>query len=102
MSRHAVTVQTSRATDDRAVIGYDPPMRTYFLQAFRQRPEQCPEIWLGTRIDEFPTLASLTQAARSRGCAIVGLAGSAVRNMAAEAAGPPRRSLAERAGLTLR
>ena len=102
MSRHAVTVQSRGAIDDRAVIGYDAPMRTYFLQAFRRMAEECPEIWLGMRFDEFPTLSSLIEAARSKDCAVVGLSGRSIRDMVAEASAPPTRSLAERARLTLR
>ena len=36
MSRHPVTVRSADATDTDATIGYDPPMRTYFLQAFEE------------------------------------------------------------------
>lgn len=101
MSRHAVTVRSRSDVDDRAVIGYDAPMRTYFLQAFRRRAKDCPELWLGTRFDEFPSLASLTDAARTRGCAILALPPRAVMDMEGEARQPHRRSLAERCDLVL-
>ncbi|MCY1667380.1 hypothetical protein [Rhizobium sp. SL86] len=34
MSRHTVTVKTDTEADEDAVIGYDPPLRTFFVQAF--------------------------------------------------------------------
>lgn len=37
MSRYTVTVKTDGETDENAVIGYDPPLRTFFLQAFPMR-----------------------------------------------------------------
>ncbi|MGN7295347.1 hypothetical protein [Rhizobium sp. SAFR-030] len=33
MSRYTVTVKTAGESDENAVIGYDPPSRTFFLQA---------------------------------------------------------------------
>lgn len=102
MSRHAVTVRSRSEADDRAVIGYDAPMRTYFLQAFRRRTTDGPELWLGTRFDEFSNLASLTEAARTRGYTISALSPRAVMDMEGEARQPHRRSLIERCDLVLR
>lgn len=31
MSRYAITLRTDAATDENAVVGYDPPLRTYFI-----------------------------------------------------------------------
>lgn len=48
MSRHAITVHTETMTDDNAVIGYDPPLRTYFIQASEDPKAEQPVLWLGT------------------------------------------------------
>lgn len=49
MSRHAITLRTETATDDNAIIGYDPPMRTHFIQAFEDPKTKQPALWLGMR-----------------------------------------------------
>lgn len=102
MSRHPVTVRSSTRTDDNAVIGYDPPMRTYFLQAFEDVECDEPGLWLGICFDEYPSLAVLLAAAEQQGYAIENLAESHVADMAHEAALPSRSSLAERAGWAMR
>ncbi|KAK0360003.1 hypothetical protein LTR94_029032, partial [Friedmanniomyces endolithicus] len=98
MSRHAVTVRSATRTDDNAVIGYDPPMRTYFLQAFEDEERDEPGLWLGIRFDEYPSLAALIAAAERQGYALEDLAECDIADMAREAALPARQSLAERAG----
>lgn len=60
MSRYTITV-TGTVTgqgrsDPDAVIGYDPPLRTYFLQAFPHEETDEPGLWLGTHDRAFETL----------------------------------------------
>ncbi|BAV52860.1 Uncharacterized protein MLTONO_p0390 (plasmid) [Mesorhizobium loti] len=71
MSRYTITV-TGTVTgkvrsDPDAVIGYDPPLRTYFLQAFPHEETDEPALWLGTRDRAFETLDDLCHAAISHG-----------------------------------
>lgn len=71
MSRYTITVTgivTGRAhSDPDAVIGYDPPLRTYFLQAFPHEETDEPRLWLGTHDRAFETLEDLRRAAISNG-----------------------------------
>ena len=71
MSRYTITV-TGTVTgqgrsDPDAVIGYDPPLRTYFLQAFPHEETGEPSLWLGTHDHAFETLEDLHRAAISHG-----------------------------------
>jgi hypothetical protein len=71
MSRYTITV-TGTVTgqvrsDPDAVIGYDPPLRTYFLQSFPHEETDEPALWLGTRDRAFETLEDLRYAAISHG-----------------------------------
>ncbi|RWE28120.1 MAG: hypothetical protein EOS78_32605 [Mesorhizobium sp.] len=71
MSRYTITV-TGTVTgqgrsDPDAVIGYDPPLRTYFLQAFPHEETDEPGLWLGTHNRAFETLEDLRHAAISHG-----------------------------------
>jgi hypothetical protein len=71
MSRYTITV-TGTVTgkvrsDPDAVIGYDPPLRTYFLQAFPHEETDEPALWLGTRDRAFEALEDLRHAAISQG-----------------------------------
>ncbi|MCV3242023.1 hypothetical protein ABID19_005826 [Mesorhizobium robiniae] len=71
MSRYTITV-TGTVTgqgrsDPDAVIGYDPPLRTYFLQAFPHEETDEPGLWLGTHDRAFETLEDLHRAAISHG-----------------------------------
>jgi len=63
MSRYTITV-TGRGE---AIIGYDPPLRTFFLQAFPEESGDDLGLWLGTADREYETLDALHAAARSRG-----------------------------------
>lgn len=102
MSRHPVTVRSATRTDDNAVIGYDPPMRTYFLQAFEDEERDEPGLWLGIRFDEYSSLGALIAAAERQGYALENLAERDIADMAHEAAQPSRPSLAERADWAIR
>ncbi|MER9169243.1 hypothetical protein NKI12_18030 [Mesorhizobium australicum] len=71
MSRYTITV-TGTVTrqgrsDPNAVIGYDPPLRTYFLQAFPHEETDEPGLWLGTHDRAFEALEDLHRAAISHG-----------------------------------
>ncbi|MDG4890035.1 MULTISPECIES: hypothetical protein [unclassified Mesorhizobium] len=71
MSRYTITVTgtvtgQSRSDPD-AVIGYDPPLRTYFLQAFLHEETDEPGLWFGTHDRAFDTLEDLRRAAISHG-----------------------------------
>ena len=100
MSRYPVTVVTPACTDTNAVLGYDPPLRTYFVQAFPDPETEEPALWLGTRLEQYPTLPRLLDALAAQGCAITsGLTDEIVAAMVEEASRPPFRSVAERYGL---
>ncbi|PSH61726.1 hypothetical protein CU102_26455 [Phyllobacterium brassicacearum] len=75
MSRFYINLLNAGRIDDEAVIGYDKPLRTFFLQGFYEEESDFdePEIWLGTCLEEFPTLESIVEEARSRGYEINGL-----------------------------
>jgi hypothetical protein len=102
MSRHPITVRSADATDTDATIGYDPPLRTYFLQAFEDPETDYPRLWLGTRLEEYPDLAGLVAAASAKGFALDGLTDDVVAQMALEASAPSTPSLVERSGWPLR
>ncbi len=101
MSRHPVIVRSADRTDEHAIIGYDPPMRTYFLQAFEDPATEQPRLWLGTHFDQYPDLASLIAAAGERGFDIETLDDEILVGMAREVAQPRGRSLIERLGWPL-
>ncbi|HEV2501759.1 MAG TPA: hypothetical protein VGV39_01705 [Mesorhizobium sp.] len=67
MSRYTITVTGKGRTDTDAIIGYDPPLRTLFLQAFPHEVTDDPALWLGTYDREFDTLATLHAAALAEG-----------------------------------
>lgn len=67
MSRYTITVTSEGRSDPDAVIGYDPPLRTFFLQAFPHEVTDDPALWLGTFDHEFETLDGLHHAALAEG-----------------------------------
>ena len=68
MSRYTITVTSSDGrSDPDATIGYDPPLRTFFLQAFPDETGDDLALWLGTSDREYETIEALQTAARSRG-----------------------------------
>jgi hypothetical protein len=67
MSRYTITVTSTGRSDLDAVIGYDPPLRTFFLQAFPDESGDDLALWLGTNDREYATIEALHAAARSRG-----------------------------------
>ncbi|ALR20947.1 hypothetical protein [Sphingobium baderi] len=99
MSRYTITIHSPARTDNQAIIGYDPPLRTYFVQAFFDADTDGPDLWLGLRINEMATLDALLHAIAERGFAIAGLNAAMIDAIAQEAARPARKSVAERYGL---
>ncbi len=69
MSRYTITVTraASRDVDPDAVIGYDRPLQTFFLQAFANPDDDDLELWIGTEYRAFETLSDLRRAALERG-----------------------------------
>lgn len=67
MSRYTITVTGDHRSDPAAVIGYDPPLRTFFLQAFPDVTGDDLALWLGTSDREYETVDALHMAALSRG-----------------------------------
>lgn len=85
MSRHTITVTeiASGRTDTEAVIGYDRPLQTLFLQAFPDEDEEdYPALWLGTDHLAFETLPSLQEAAQAAGYTFMPLDNSTLRELA--------------------
>lgn len=99
MSRYTITLHKGERTDDEAVIGFDPPLRTYFLQGFESDGDfGTPEIWLGTLLEEFPTLEGIVEDARAKGYEISNLDHSDMIAMLREAGHEYEPSIAERLG----
>ncbi|TGP21405.1 MULTISPECIES: hypothetical protein [unclassified Mesorhizobium] len=67
MSRYTTTVTSDTHSDLDAVIGYDPPLRTFFLQAFPDQSGDDLALWLGTSDSEYETVAALHTAALAKG-----------------------------------
>lgn len=99
MSRYRVTVNKGAVTDDNATIGYDRPLRTFFLTAFFEDEPDVSELWLGAYLEENPTLESLVRDANERGFTISGLRHKNMIAMLAEAGQPAPPSIAEIVGL---
>ncbi|WP_430442297.1 hypothetical protein [Shinella sp.] len=100
MSRYAVTLLKGERTDDKAVIGYDPPLRTFFLQGFETDDDfGTPEIWLGTLLEEFPTLEGIVEEARRMGYELRDLDHADMIALLSEAGHVYEPSLAEKLGL---
>ncbi|MBB4277879.1 hypothetical protein [Rhizobium mongolense] len=60
MSRYTITVTkaASRHSDPDAVIGYDQPLQTFFLQAFPDEDGDDLALWLGTEFRAFETICA--------------------------------------------
>ena len=67
MSRYTITVTSEDHADPDATIGYDPPLQTFFLQAFPHEVTDDPALWLGTYNHEFEALDDLHRAALAEG-----------------------------------
>lgn len=99
MSRYAIEVRSATATDPEATIGYDRPLRTFFLTAFPDPDTDAVSLWLGALLEEYPTLESIILAARARGHEIIGLSHDNMIAMMMEAGRPNTPSIAESLGL---
>lgn len=99
MSRHTLTVSKRQKTDPDAVIGYDPPLRTFFLQAFADPNTEMHELWLGTALEEYPSLESIVSAARTRGYDLTNLSREAIVAMIKESSTPTPPSIGEQLGI---
>ena len=66
MSRYTITVSGQSRSDPNAIIGYDPPLRTYFLQAFQHEITDDPALWLGTHDRAFEILKDRSSQRRHR------------------------------------
>lgn len=67
MGRYTIIVTRQGNSDPDAVIGYDPPLRTLFVQAFPDESGDDLALWLGTRVREYETVDALHSAALARG-----------------------------------
>ena len=102
MSRYTITLLKGDRTDDEAVIGYDPPLHTFSLQGFESDDDfGTPEIWLGTLLEEFPTLEGIIEAARVQGHEVRGLDHADMIAMLRQAGQRYEPSIAERLGFIL-
>ncbi|WP_256754642.1 hypothetical protein [Mesorhizobium sp. Mes31] len=94
MSRYTITVTSNDRSDPDAIIGYDPPLRSFFLQAFPDESGDDLALWLGTSDREYETIDALHMAARSRGFDFMPLPKDVVAQLAddfaRDAARPPR------------
>lgn len=99
MSRHTVQITNGTKTDEEGTIGYDPPLRTFFLQAFPDPETDDCELWLGAWLEEYPTLESIIEAARAKGYEVRGLTKAMILAMIKEAGPPHPPSVGERLGI---
>lgn len=100
MSRYTITLHKGEEADVDAVIGYDPPLRTFFLQGFEVDDDfGTLEIWLGTFLEEFPSLESIIAEARAKGYEVSQLRHADMIAMMAESGQKSEPSLAEQLGL---
>ena len=69
MSRYTITVTktATRHADPDAVIGYDRPLQTFFLQAFPDEEGDDLALWLGTQYRAHETLSDLRASAIAKG-----------------------------------
>lgn len=99
MSRHKATISNGSKTDHQGVLGYDPPLRTFFLQAFPDPETDMCALWLGTLLEEFPSLESIVNAARDEGYDIYDLSGDVILSLIKESSKPTPPSLGEQLGI---
>lgn len=99
MSRYSIEVRSKTATDPKATIGYDRPLRTFFLTAFPDPENEAVALWLGAFLEEYPSLESLLLAARAQGYEIFGLTHPDMIAMLKEAGGPNPPGIGEVLGL---
>lgn len=86
MSRYTITVTNDDHADPDATIDYDPPLRTFFLQAFPDETGDDLALWLGTSDREYETVDALHRAALSRGYSFMPLPGDVAVLLAGDVA----------------
>ena len=96
MSRFQVTVTNGSKCDTDGALGYDKPLRTFYLQGFIEKRN---EIWLGAFLEEYPTLDSLISAAEGRGYSVSGITHADMIVMLSEAGEKPTPSVGELLGI---
>jgi hypothetical protein len=84
VSRHSIELKWRGRRDTTAVIGYDAPLRTYFVQGFLD-DEDKHEFWFGCSPREYPTLASLIKRIDEEGASIISLSPAAIAQMSEQA-----------------
>lgn len=96
MSRYTITVTktASRHTDPDAVIGYDRPLQTFFLQAFPDDDEDL-ALWLGTEYRAHETLSDLRAAAIAKGYDFIPMSSGILSKLLDDCAREALRSLPE-------
>ncbi|GAK73136.1 hypothetical protein RRU01S_31_00700 [Agrobacterium rubi TR3 = NBRC 13261] len=99
MSRYPITVKSNLQIDESAVIGFDPPLRTFFLQAFPDEATDACALWLGGFLEEYRSLESIIDAARSEGYEVHGLNHDVIIALTKEGGTPTRPSIGERLGI---
>jgi hypothetical protein len=92
MSRYTIIVTRNGRCDPDAVIGYDPPLRTFYLQAFPDQSGDDLALWLGTNDREYDTLEELHAAALARGFDFMPLPADIIAGLAADLAAEAGRS----------
>jgi len=97
VSRFTITLVHGTAEDTEAVIGFDPPLQTYFLQGFPFELNDYThwKIWLGTDFQEYREIQDLVKAVRAKGYEFHGLSEQQMEQMLEEA----QRPIALRPGL---
>ena len=86
MSRYTITVTGHDRSDPEAIIGYDPPLRTFFLQAFPHEVTDDPALSLGTYDQKFGTLDGLHRAALAEGYDFIPLSAGAAEQLTSDKA----------------
>jgi hypothetical protein len=83
MSRYTMTVTRTASHHSAldAIIGYDRPLQTLFLQPLPDADGEDLELWLGTGFREFETLSKLRAAAVARGSDFRPLASGVLHNL---------------------
>lgn len=99
MSRYIVEITNGNKTDEQGTIGFDPPLRTFFLQGFpHPETDEC-ALWFGAFLEEYPTLESIIEKARAAGYEVRGLTREMMVAMIKESGKPTPPSLGERLGI---
>ncbi len=83
MSRYTITVSRTGSNyhDPDAVIGYDRPLQTFYLQASFNPIDDDPELWIGTEYRAFETLSAMRSAAVERGFDFVPMASGVLHRL---------------------